>query len=46
MSKRLDDLVGRVTCQMRVMLQERRKFDILVKEFRAFTKERRGYEHN
>lgn len=46
MSKRLDDLMRRITSQMKVMLQERRKFNVLAKELRAFTKERRYYEHS
>jgi len=46
MSKKFDDLMGRVTCQMRVMLKERRKFNVLAKELRVFTKGRRGNERN
>ncbi len=37
MSKEFDDLVRRTTCQMRVMLRERRRFKILAKELEAFT---------
>jgi hypothetical protein len=40
MSRRFDDLVRRITCQMKVMLRERRKFNVLAKELRTFTKER------
>jgi hypothetical protein len=38
MSKDFDDLVRRTTCQMRVMLRERRRFKLLAKELETFTK--------
>ncbi|MBA7679723.1 hypothetical protein ES703_88025 [subsurface metagenome] len=38
MSKNFDDLVRRATCQMKVMLRERRKFNILAQELETFTK--------
>lgn len=44
MSKRFDDLMRRITSQMKVMLEERRRFDVLANELRAFTKGRRDYE--
>lgn len=37
MSKGFDNLVERITCQMRRMLEERRRFNVLVKEFRELT---------
>ena len=37
MSKDFDDLVRRTTCQMRVMLEERRRFNVLAKELKTFT---------
>ena len=38
MSKEFDDLVRRTTCQMKVMLEERKKFRVLAKELETFTK--------
>ena len=46
MSKDFDNLVRRATCQMRVMLRERRRFNVLAQELRAFTKGRREDEHS
>ncbi|MBA7610463.1 hypothetical protein ES703_17671 [subsurface metagenome] len=46
MNRRFDDLVRRTTCQMKVMLRERRKFNVLAQELRAFTKGRREDEHS
>ena len=42
MSKEFDNLVRRATCQMRVMIRERRRFNVLAKELETFT--RRKYE--
>ncbi|GAI96208.1 unnamed protein product [marine sediment metagenome] len=39
MSNEFDDLMRRATCQMRVMLRERRRFRILAKELEDFSKE-------
>lgn len=38
MSREFDDLVRRATCQMKVMLRERRRFRVLAKELETFTK--------
>jgi len=38
MSKRFNDLVRRITCQMKVMLRERRRFRVLAQELETFTK--------
>lgn len=38
MSKEFDNLMRRATCQMRVMLRERRRFKVLAKELETFTK--------
>jgi hypothetical protein len=38
MSKDFDDLVRRATCQMKVMLRERKRFKVLAKELETFTK--------
>lgn len=38
MSKKFEDLVGRATCQMRVMFRERRKFKVIAKELEDFTR--------
>ena len=38
MSKDFDNLVRRATCQMKVMLRERRRFKVLTKELETFTK--------
>ncbi|MBA7652790.1 hypothetical protein ES703_60629 [subsurface metagenome] len=41
MSKEFNKLVRKATCQMKRMLEERRKFNVLAQELTAFTKERR-----
>jgi hypothetical protein len=38
MNRRFDDLVRRATCQMKVMLRERRRFKVLAQELETFTK--------
>ncbi len=40
MSKDFDNLVRRATCQMRVMLRERRRFRVLAKELETFLGQR------
>jgi len=38
MSKEFDNLVRRATCQMRRMLEERRRFNVLARELETFAR--------